>query len=275
MTGSFAMAIEAIRPFLRDADSRLACDCESLRLTSFRSERQGSNFLSDMTAKQEPERRFGRIPGADISTPANRRLAKLHFHLADHGLLRILWTNLHPVASGVWRSNQPSPRRLARYRNMGIRTILNLRGERRSSFYLFEKEACAKLGLILIDQPIYARHLVPAERWLGLLESFDRIEKPFVMHCKSGADRSGIASALWLLDQEGASVEEARRQLSRKFVHLKSTKAGVQDHLVDIYEEDTRERPMPIRQWFAERYDPEAIQASFHAKMGWPAPDGA
>ena len=228
-----------------------------------------------MTAKHEPKRRFGRGPGADISTPANRRLAKLHFHLADHGLLRILWTNLHPVASGVWRSNQPSPRRLARYRDMGIRTVLNLRGARKSSFYLFEKEACAKLGLILIDQPIYSRHLVPAERWLGLLESFDRIEKPFVMHCKSGADRSGIASVLWLLDQEGASVEEARRQLSRKFIHLKSTRAGVQDHLVDIYEADSRERPMPIRQWFAERYDPEAIQASFHEKMGWSAPGGA
>ena len=34
------------------------------------------------------------------------------------------------------------------------------------------------------------------------------------MHCKSGADRAGLASALWLLHVERRPVAEAMKQLS-------------------------------------------------------------
>ncbi|MDJ0826442.1 MAG: tyrosine-protein phosphatase [Rhodobacter sp.] len=207
--------------------------------------------------------------GTDISTPAARRAALWHFHLIDHGLLRTLWTNQYEIAPGVLRSNQPSPARIERLHRMGIRTILNLRGADKFSFYLFEQEACAQLGIELIDLKIYARSLVPRERFLQLFEIFDRVEKPVLMHCKSGADRAGLASALWLLDQESATLDQAKTMLSLKYIHLKRTKTGLMDHLLDVYERDAS---MPIRQWFAELYDPTAITASFHAKMGWPPP---
>src|SRR5690606_27657505 len=138
-----------------------------------------------------------------------------------------------------------------------------LRGKDEQSFYLFEREAAARLKMAMIDIKIYARSLVPAERFLELLDIFDSIERPFVMHCKSGADRAGLASALWLLHVEGRPVEEAQRQLSFRFVHLKRTKTGVLDHLLETYAADTAVEPMPIREWFAKRYDPVAIQASF------------
>ena len=48
----------------------------------------------------------------------------------DHGFLRIWWHNLHEVAPGVWRSNQPGPSRVRAAAGMGIRTIINLRGPR-------------------------------------------------------------------------------------------------------------------------------------------------
>lgn len=221
----------------------------------------------------ETERRWSRSFGTDISTPPARRAARWHFYLSDHGILRGLWTNQEQIAPGVWRSNQPSRARLRRLRRLGIRTILNLRGADRFSFYLFEKEMCAELGIELIDLKIYARSLVPRERFMELFGIFDRIEKPFVLHCKSGADRAGLVSALWLLDQEGAGIDRARRMLSLRYAHLKRTRTGVLDHLLDCYAADTAETPMPIRQWFRDRYDPAAITASFHARMGWPAPE--
>ena len=224
------------------------------------------NFL------HEKERKFSRSFGTDISTPQKRRAAKWHFYLSDHGVLRGLWTNQFEIAPGVWRSNQPSPKRMETLAKMGITTILNLRGQDKFSFYLFEREAAEKLGIKMIDIKIYARSLVPRERFMELFEIFDEIEKPFLLHCKSGADRAGLASALWLLDQEGASLEQAKEMLSFKYVHLKNTKTGVLDHLLEVYEQDS---DMPIRQWFATKYDPAAITASFHAKMGWPAPEKA
>jgi len=155
---------------------------------------------------------------------------------------------------------------------MGIKTILNLRGQDRFSFYLFEREGCETLGIELIDIKIYARKLVPAEKFMELFAIFDRIERPFLLHCKSGADRAGLVSALWLLDQEGATIARAKEMLSFRYVHLKRTKTGVLDHLLDTYEADFAQDPMPIRQWFDQKYDPVVITASFHAKMGWPAP---
>lgn len=217
----------------------------------------------------EIERNFSRSFGTDISTPKGRRAAKWHFYMSDHGFLRGLWTNQFEIAPGVWRSNQPSQARLRKLAQMGIKTVLNLRGEDKFSFFLFEREACAALGLTLINHKIYARQLVPRERFMELFEIFDRIEKPFVLHCKSGADRAGLVSALWLLDKEGATIEQAKAMLSFRYVHLKRTKTGILDHLLETYEADA---PMPIRDWFAKQYDPAAITASFHAKMGWPQP---
>jgi protein tyrosine/serine phosphatase len=213
----------------------------------------------------EAEKRWSSSYGRDISTPRGRRQAWWHFHLSDHGFLRTVWTNLFEIAPGVWRSNQPSQARVKRYHEMGIRTILNLRGKDDYSFYLFEHEAAQRLGMAMIDLTIYARSLVSAERFLELLDIFARIERPFVMHCKSGADRAGLASALWLLHVEGRPVGEAQRQLSFRYVHLKSTKTGVLDLLLRTYADDIAVTPMPIREWFQTRYDPAAIQAAFDA----------
>lgn len=225
------------------------------------------------TRIHQAENKISRSFGTDISTPRSRRAAKWHFYLFDHGFLRGLWTNQYEIAPGVWRSNQPSPARLRKLADMGIKTILNLRGQDKFSFYLFEREACESLGITLIDRKIYARNLIGPKAYLELFDIFDRLEKPFLLHCKSGADRAGLVSALWLLDQEGASVDEARAMLSLKYAHLKRTKTGLMDHIIDCYAADTAQTPMPIRQWFAEVYDHRALIASFYAKMGWPQPE--
>ncbi|GAA0294539.1 phosphatase domain-containing protein [Rhodovulum strictum] len=201
-----------------------------------------------------------------FATPAGRRAAFWHFQLMDHAFLRRLWTNLYPVAPGVWRSNQPDPRRLRRYRDMGIRTVLSLRGSGASSHFLFEQEACRELGLTLVTSKLYARRLAPRDELLTLLDLFETIEKPFVMHCKSGSDRAGIASALYLLHVEGATIDAARRMLHWRFIHFRRSASGVLDEMLDSYEVDTRAAPMPLRDWIATRYDPPAIEAAFRAR---------
>jgi protein tyrosine phosphatase (PTP) superfamily phosphohydrolase (DUF442 family) len=209
------------------------------------------------------ERKMRAAHGNDISTPSGRRAAFWHFHLMDHAFLRLLWTNLDEIAPGVWRSNQPGPRRLRRYRDMGIRTVLSLRGEGLSSHRLFEEEACRELGLELVTISLKARDLVSRRRLLDLLDIFDRIEKPFVMHCKSGSDRAGLAAALYLLHVEGRPVEEARKMLSWRYIHFRNSATGILDHMLDAYARDNAAEPMPIRRWIKSRYDPEALRAEF------------
>ncbi len=206
--------------------------------------------------------------GMDISTPEARREAQRHANWVDHAILRRRWSNMHPLGRQAWRSNQPGPERFARLREMGIRSILNLRGPSAFAVYLFEREACAESGIALIDHQISAYRLDPRETYLELFEIFDRIERPFLMHCKSGADRSGIAAALYLMDQEGLPVERAMEELALKYLHWKGSKAGILRFLLQNYAEDTRRAPMPVRDWFASRYDREALSAAFRARTG-------
>lgn len=211
---------------------------------------------------------YGRVGsfGNDVSTPRTRRLAYWHFQLFDHGFLRGLWQNLCEIAPGVWRSNQPSPRRIKKYKTMGIETILSLRGnpDNPVSFMLLEKQTCNELGITLVTEHLSARSLAPKDTYLKVLDRLAQLKPPFLLHCKSGADRAGLVSALYLLHVTGAPLSEARKQLHWRFMHLKSTKTGILDHLLDCYEDDMkRHGDMPIREWFETHYDQKAISASF------------
>lgn len=204
--------------------------------------------------------------GRDISTPKARRGAWWHYQLLDHGVLRHLWTNFDQIATGVYRSNQPDPKRLKRYADMGIRTVLNLRGVEPHAHYLFEKESCEALGLTLVDLHFKARSAPKRSALLDLIDLFPTLEKPFVMHCKSGADRAGLASAIYLLTQEGATTEIAKAQLSLRYLHLHRSKTGVLDHVLVLYDERRKAGEIGFRDWVETEYDEAATNASFAAK---------
>jgi len=212
------------------------------------------------------ERRLRDQYGRDISTPRARRRAWWHFQLLDHALLRILWWNLYEIAPGVWRSNQPSPARLVRYKRMGIRAVINLRGEAQQSPFLFEQEACRELGLTLHNVTLSARKLVPRQNILELIALMRAAERPFVLHCKSGSDRAGFAAALYLAVIEGVPVAQARRQLHWRFLHLAATDTGILDHVFDVYEAETAGTGTGLETWLRTRYDAEALTESWQAR---------
>ncbi len=212
------------------------------------------------------ERRLRASYNTDLSTPENRRRAHIYNLWFDHAILRTVWTNFFEVAPGVYRSNQPTHRRFEKLKARGIRSVLNLRGAGGAAHYLVEEESCARLGLILVNVTLHARFAAPREDILILLEAFRTIEKPFVMHCKSGADRAGFASAIWLLVMEGGSVAEARKMLSFRYIHIRRSKTGVLDHILDVYEARQAETGIGFEDWVRTEYDNAAIQAAFEAK---------
>ncbi|HHB80318.1 MAG TPA: protein tyrosine phosphatase, partial [Aliiroseovarius sp.] len=206
---------------------------------------------------------FKATGGADITTPQGRRRAAWHMHLADYAFFRRRWTNLHKVADGVWRSNQPGRNRYGQFPELGLKTILYLRGERHYSSVQFEQEACDAQGITLLHMDLSARSLAEGAEYVRMLEIMETAEKPLLIHCKSGADRTGLAAALYLIDQGLAPVEEAKKQLSFKYLHWKIAEPGVLDALLEAYEADSRDAPMPVRTWLLTRYDRDAIAAGF------------
>lgn len=203
--------------------------------------------------------------GTDVSTPQARRRAWWDFQLMDHAFFRVWWTNMAELAPGVFRSNQPSPDRIRALAEQGIKTIINLRGEGRHSHYLFERQACAEHGITLINHRLYASQLAPREALLALYQTFLTAEKPLVLHCKSGADRAGLASALYLLLIEGASIAEAKRQLDGRFLHFKNSTTGVLDYMLDQYQTAHARTGISALDWISQDYDHESLTAAFRA----------
>jgi len=212
------------------------------------------------------ERRLRKSFGRDLSTPGQRRLARIHYHLFDHAFLRTFWTNFFRIAPGVYRSNQPTHRRFLRYRDMGVRTVINLRGEDTYAHYFFEQESCEALGLTLVNAKLWARRAPSRERILTVIEAMRAAERPFMFHCKSGADRAGFASAVYLMVFEGVPVRQARRQLSLRYIHLKFTRTGVQDYILRVYQARNDRAAIPFEDWIRTEYDHRLVQEGFDTR---------
>jgi len=201
--------------------------------------------------------------GSDLSSAEARRAAWWHFQLMDHAFLRVWWKNIDQVGPGVWRSNQPTPADLEKMAAQGLTTVVNLRGQTCASAWLFEKEACDRLGLKLIDLQMSARSAPRPETLLELMAIFDTAETPMLIHCKSGADRTGLAAAIWRMQKQGADSRAAAGQLSFRYLHLKRARAGIHDQVLRSFAAEGEAKGMGFREWVATVYDPTRAGADF------------
>lgn len=219
------------------------------------------------TKVEKTERRLRRSIGKDISTPSGRFWAKVHYHLFDHAFLRLFWSNFFEVAPGVYRSNQPTHARFEKYADMGIRTVVNLRGEDNQSQYFFEQESVEALGMTLIDAKLWARTAAPRKRIVAVIDALRAAERPMMFHCKSGADRAGFVAAMYLMVFEGQPVEVAKKQLGLKYIHLDFTATGVQDYILDVYAARVARSPIGFEDWIRTEYNAKIIQTAYDGKV--------
>ena len=203
----------------------------------------------------------------DLSTPAGRRRAERLVTWSDHGILRARWHNFSELAPGVYRSNHPDHARLAAYQARGIKTVLNLRGALREAPYALEADSCAQLGLTLVTVALSARQAPERDRLLQVIATFDTIEKPVLIHCKSGADRTGLVAVLYRMIHCGEPVETAMRQLSLRYLHIRRSKTGILDHFFEVYAARNAKDPIEIVDWIRNEYDRDALAASFAQKQ--------
>jgi len=203
------------------------------------------------------DRRWRRQFNVEPICEVTQRKARVYMRWFDHEILRTVWTNQEEIAPGVFRSNQPTEGRLALLSRAGVANVLTLRGSGKSAPYFTEKQACDRLGLTLHSIGLNARRAPSAETVLALIETFRTIERPFLMHCKSGADRVGLASAIYLMAIEGQSVQQARRMLSLRYWHVRWSHTGVLDRVLDAYARDPS--GAAFEDWVRERYDPAAL----------------
>lgn len=185
--------------------------------------------------------------------------------LIDHGIFRLIYLNKHRLSHEAWRCAQPAPHDLRRFKRMGVKTIVNLRGERVCGSFWHERKECEALGLNLVNFTIRSRAAPSREDVLKARELFENIEYPMVMHCKSGADRAGLMSVLYEHVRGKKPIDQALKQLSLRYGHIRQADTGILDAFFERYLADTKDRPMPFFEWVEKVYDSEDLKASYHA----------
>ena len=130
--------------------------------------------------------------------------------------------NFHAVKSGqVYRSAQLDGEDLTRrIQENGIKSVLNLRGESPGSdWYKAELAAVRSQGITHLNYRMSAGKPLSLEQMQEVLRLIEQAPKPILIHCKAGADRTGLISAIYLANQ-GESMERVQEALSVRYGHL-------------------------------------------------------
>ena len=132
--------------------------------------------------------------------------------------------NFHEVDEDkLYRSAQLSGKEFARaIKKYGIKTVVNLRGESTEDWWLEENEAVIDNGAEHINIRMSAKRLPHREDLLDLMETFENAEYPMLIHCQGGADRTGEAVAMYMMEFMGYTQEKAlRHTLTPMTLHLR------------------------------------------------------
>ena len=140
--------------------------------------------------------------------------------------------NFSQVNSNLYRGAQPKEGGLDRLKNIGIKTIINLRdSDDRSKTE--EKEARA-LGLTYFNIPLPNFDRPDDQTVANILSVISTAEnQPVFVHCKRGSDRTGTIIALYRINHDGWTSEQAKSEAKQHGMGFWQYK--MKDYIHDYY----------------------------------------
>jgi len=169
---------------------------------------------------------------------------------ASQPVLLAVTDNVHVIEPGrAYRCAQltgPKFRKVIQENRIAV--VLNLRGENpKADWYQAEVQACRDAGVELVNIALSASKRPSRENLLRLYRLFRDEKRPILIHCRAGADRTGLASALWRMIVLNEPAERAVGQLSMKYGHF----GFAHPHLSGLVREFKAEET-----WITSQYDP-------------------
>jgi protein tyrosine/serine phosphatase len=183
-------------------------------------------------------------------------------------LWRLATHNEGAVEAGkLYRSAQLSRSDLQKeVTDNGIKTIINLSGENHKAvWYVEELALCQEQHIRHVDIHLSAQHLPLPSEISKLLESYREVPRPILLHCRSGSDRTGLAAALYLIDQDHVPWNKAEEALSVSYGHFAIYPYFEMDEFVQLYGEGSKKSLLNwTREDYPSVYEEERKESRWH-----------
>lgn len=154
-------------------------------------------------------------------------------------LYRIVWMNNFDVIvpAKAYRSAQPSAKDIAAWADRyGLKTVINLRGESAKAALAQEKAAASQAGLQMVHIRLSAVDLPSSLEIRKLARALENSPQPVLLHCRAGADRTGLASVMAAMAIGGQDYRTAKKQMSAYYLHFDNDRTHI-GGVLNEYEE--------------------------------------
>jgi protein tyrosine phosphatase (PTP) superfamily phosphohydrolase (DUF442 family) len=151
--------------------------------------------------------------------------------LISYILFNLLTGNFHTVIDQkVYRSAQISSSDLEYYvKKYNIKSIVNLRNDVKNRYSLRnEKLIAQKYHINYYNIQLASQQLPKLTDLKQLVNVLETAPTPILIHCKAGADRTGLASAISILLDDNRDIDDMEDQISWQYNVYSDTTIGYQ-----------------------------------------------
>lgn len=150
--------------------------------------------------------------------------------------------NFHRVSDQLYRGAQPLRGGMNKLSELGIKTVINLRGpDDRISGEQKETES-AGLRYFNIPMPGFS---APSDeqvaRAMAIINNPDN--QPVLIHCKRGSDRTGTITAIYRISHDGWTADRAIAEARRN--GMSWAEFGMRTYISNYYQQQLRSRNQP------------------------------
>lgn len=207
---------------------------------------------------------------------SSKKIIKILTGLSVAGLLIFLGVNAYihrpniGVVNGykgepkIFRSAQLTAERLEQLlEEEEIDVVLNLRGINEGApWYDAEKALLEELDIEYVSRGFGKNNPPTKKRFLKILDLLEEVNasgEELLIHCRAGADRTGLISAITQIHLYGYSVDQAMEESLKqfRFGHIYNENAPIEQVLFRY--KPYYEKGMGLREWITNHYDREAI----------------
>jgi len=148
----------------------------------------------------------------------------------------LIYGNFHKVDKNVYRSAQLFSFNMPYYvKKYHIKSILDLRGATDSQTYRDEINISKEYNITHYSYSIGSSHIQTMKKMNKIIDLIKNAPKPILIHCKAGADRTSLATALYLYSTNRDKI--APKAFSLKYLHFPwlGSKTKAMDESFDKY----------------------------------------